>query len=123
MRGVRGDRKDAQEIQENSGFVRSQIAFYASTPSYRPVMEMHGGELADRLNSLSREGKWFEMGELISDEILNTFAVVAPVDELAQAVKARYEGLLDRVGYYFHFLPEEADRVGIWQGAADVFAG
>ena len=103
--------KDAQEIQDNSGFVRSQIAFYASTPSYRPVMELHGwGDLADRLNGLSREERWFEMGELISDEMLNTFAVVAPVDELAHAVKARYEGLLDRVGYYFHFLPEEAER-------------
>ena len=41
---------------------------------------------------LSREQRWFEMGELISDEMLKTFAVIAPVDELAQAVKARYEG-------------------------------
>jgi len=115
--------KDAQEIKDNAGFVRSQIAFYASTPSYRPVMEMHGwGELADRLNGLSREGRWFEMGELIDDEMLNTFAVVAPVDELAQAVKARYEGLLDRVGYYFPFLPEEEERAIVWQGAAKVFA-
>ena len=116
--------KDAQEIQENSGFVRSQIAFYASTPSYRPVMELHGwGELADRLNGLSREQRWFEMGELIGDEVLNTFAVVAPVDELPHAVKARYEGLLDRVGYYFPFLPEEAERAIVWQGAANVFVG
>ncbi len=115
--------KNAQEIQENAGFVRSQIAFYASTPSYRPVMELHGwGDLADRLNGLSREQRWFEMGELISDEVLNTFAVVAPVDGLAQAVKARYEGLLDRVGYYFPFVPEEAERAAIWQGAAAVFA-
>lgn len=115
--------KDAQEIRDNAGMVRAQIAFYASTPSYRTIMDMHGwGELAERLNAMSREGRWFEMGELISDEMLNEFAVVAPADELAAAVKARYEGLLDRVGYYFAFAPEETEREIVWRSAAEVFA-
>jgi hypothetical protein len=70
---------------------------------------------------MSREGRWFEMGELISDEMLNQFAVVAPMDELAQAVKARYTGLLDRVGYYFPFMPEEKEREIVWRSAAEVF--
>jgi len=114
--------KDAEEIKNNAVFVRSQIAFYASTPSYKPVMEMHGwGDLADTLNGLSREGRWFEMGELISDEVLNEFAVVAPMDELAHAVKARYQGLLDRVAYYFPFMPEDEERKAVWQNAAEVF--
>lgn len=114
--------KDQQELHDNMGAVRSQIAFYASTPSYKVIMDMHGwGNLADRLNELSREGRWFEMGDLISDDMLNEFAVVALADDLAHAVKARYEGLLDRVGYYFSFVPEEQERQIVWRGAADVF--
>ncbi|MEP7291865.1 MAG: TIGR03617 family F420-dependent LLM class oxidoreductase [Chloroflexota bacterium] len=116
--------KNAEEIRDNAGLVRAQIAFYASTPSYRTIMEMHGwGELADRLNGMAREQQWFEMGDLIGDEILHEFAVVAPAEELAQAVKARYEGLLDRVGYYFPFEPDDAERAGVWQSAAEVFGG
>jgi hypothetical protein len=115
--------KDQQELSDNMGAVRSQIAFYASTPSYKVIMDMHvWGELAIRLNELSREGRWFEMGDLISDEMLNEFAVVALSSDLAHAVKARYDGLLDRVGYYFPFAPDEPEREAIWRGAAAVFA-
>lgn len=111
-----------EEIKNNSVYVRSQIAFYASTPSYSSVMEMHGWmDLHERLNLMSREGRWYEMGDLISDDMLNAFAVVAPVDELALAVKARYAGLLDRIGYYFPFIPDEVDKAIVWQKAADVF--
>src|SRR5690606_34104865 len=89
--------RNEEEMKNNAVFVRSQIAFYASTPSYSPVMEMHGWlDLHNKLNAMSREGRWFEMGELISDDVLREFAVIAPVDELAHAVKERYEGLLDR---------------------------
>ncbi len=115
--------KDADEIRNNAAPVRAQIAFYASTPSYKVVMETHGwSDLADRLNAMSREGRWFEMGDLISDEMLAEFAVIAPQDELAHAVKARYEGLLDRIGYYFPFVPSEQEREAVWRGAAEVFA-
>ncbi len=111
--------KDAAE----TAAVRAQIAFYASTPSYRPVMELHGwGDLADRLSGLARHGNWGEMGSLIGDDVLREFAVIAPPDELAHAVKARYEGLLDRVGYYFAFAPEDTEREVIWRSAAEVFA-
>lgn len=111
-----------EQMRSNAVFVRSQIAFYASTPSYRAVMDLHGwGDLAEQLNQMSREGRWFEMGELISDEMLNEFAVVAPVVDLAQAVKARYHGLLDRVGYYFPFTPGDPDQQPIWDNAAEVF--
>lgn len=114
--------RDAQEMANNKAMVRSQIAFYASTPSYSTVMEMHGWmDLHERLNAMSREGKWYEMGDLISDEMLNEFAVIAPVDELPHAVKARYEGLLDRIGYYFPFVPGDAEKELVWKRAAEVF--
>jgi probable F420-dependent oxidoreductase len=115
--------KDDAEIMENAAPIRSQIAFYASTPSYKVVMDLHDwGDLAMRLNAMSREGRWYEMGDLISDEMLREFAVVAPVDELAHAVKARYAGLLDRVAYYFPFDPKDAERAAVWRSAAEVFA-
>jgi probable F420-dependent oxidoreductase len=114
--------KDQQEMRDNAGAVRAQIAFYASTPSYKAVMDMHGwSDLADQLNNLSREGRWFEMGGLISDDMLNEFAVVAPYDDLAHAVRERYEGLLDRVGYYFPFVPGEQDKAVLWRSAVEVF--
>jgi probable F420-dependent oxidoreductase len=114
--------KNADEIKENAAPIRSQIAFYASTPSYKVVMDMHGwGELAVQLNTMSREGRWYEMGDLISDEMLHEFAVVALVEQLAHAVKTRYEGLLDRVAYYFPFDPDDRERESIWHSAAEVF--
>lgn len=115
--------RDANEINDNRAAVKSQIAFYASTPSYQPVLETHGwGDLHTRLNALSREGRWFEMADHISDEMLAEFAVIAPYDELAEAVKARYDGLLDRVGYYFPYDPADADKTIVWERAAQVFA-
>jgi hypothetical protein len=87
-------------------------------------MEKHGwSDLHQQLSVMAREGRWYEMGELINDEMLHEFAVVAPTDALASAVKARYEGLLDRVSYYFPFVPGETDKEKIWQGAAAEFIG
>ncbi len=95
---------------EEADFVRSQIAFYASTPSYRPVMALHGwGEVADRLNALSRRGAWGEMSALISDEMLETFAVAAPEAELGAALRERYQGLADRLALYIPFHPGSRD--------------
>jgi probable F420-dependent oxidoreductase len=114
--------RNDEEIRNNAVPIKSQIAFYASTPSYHPVMEMHGWmDVANRLNQMSRDARWAEMWELITDEMLHEFAVVAPVDELAYRVKERYEGLLDRVGYYWPFNPEEEDKKYIWEKAAKVF--
>lgn len=111
-------------MQQSAIMTKSQIAFYASTPSYAAVLETHGwGDLATRLNAMSRAGQWSEMYKEISDDVLEQIAVVAPPDELPYKVKERYAGLLDRVGYYFPFVPEEADKKIIWEHAAKAFAG
>jgi probable F420-dependent oxidoreductase len=87
---------------------RQQIAFYGSTPAYRGVLELHGwGGLQDDLNKLSKEGKWVEMGELVDDEILNTFAVVGEPEQVAPELKRRYGDVIDRVSFY---APYQADR-------------
>jgi len=91
--------------------VRSQIAFYASTPSYRAVMDLHGwGETAEKLSGLARLGKWGEMPALVSDEMLRDFAVVCSPAELPEKLLERYGGLVDRLGLYLPFVPGQRDR-------------
>ena len=81
--------------------VREQIAFYGSTPAYRPVLELHGwGDLQTELNTLSKRGEWVKMGELIDDDILNAFAIVCPLDKVAGEVHARFDGIVDRFSFY-----------------------
>jgi len=78
--------------------IRSQIAFYGSTPAYRPVLELHGWDgLATELHELSRRGAWTEMGERVSDEVLEAFAVVARPEELASRLLERCAGTVDRL--------------------------
>jgi probable F420-dependent oxidoreductase len=96
---------------EEEMFVRAQIAFYASTPSYRSVMELHGWEdIASQLSTLASSGAWVDMAGLINDDILNEFAVIAPPAELPSALMERYHGLVDRLGLYIPFRPGERDE-------------
>jgi probable F420-dependent oxidoreductase len=114
--------RNADEIQANSILAKSQIAFYASTPSYRAVLDLHGwGDLGTRLNTMIRENRWGELWTEISDDMLDQIAVVAPPDELPYRVRERYDGLLDRVGYYFPFVPQEAGKQYLWEQAARAF--
>jgi len=81
--------------------VKTQLAFYGSTPAYRPVLELHGwGDLQTELNTLSKRGAWDQMAGLIDDEILRTFAVVGELDEIAPEVLRRFGGLVDRFSFY-----------------------
>jgi probable F420-dependent oxidoreductase len=115
--------RNAAEMDTQKTEVRQKIAFYASTPSYSPVLEAHGMEdLQERLSNLARQGQWEAMGAAIPDELLEQIAVIAPYDELAYAVKARYDGILDRVGYYFPFAPNDHDKEVLWRSAADIFS-
>jgi probable F420-dependent oxidoreductase len=80
---------------------KQQIAFYGSTPAYKGVLELHGwDDLQPQLNTLSKRGEWVQMGELISDEMLDAFAVVAAPDQVAAKMTARYGDLADRVSFY-----------------------
>src|ERR1700678_4211806 len=79
--------------------VRRQFAFYASTPAYRPVLELHGwGSLGDRLRGLVRRGEHDAMTAQVPDEILDTFCVAARTwDDAIDLAARRYQGLVDRV--------------------------
>lgn len=78
---------------------RDQVAFYASTPNYKAVLETHGlGDLSEALNKLSKQGQWKEMGEAIDDETLKTFAVIEETPEaLAREIKNRYGNIGQRI--------------------------
>ena len=92
---------DDQSTEASDKAARQQIAFYGSTPAYRPVLELHGwGDLQTELNTLSKRNAWEEMGALITDEILEAFAVVCPLDDVATEVRNRYEGMVDRFSFY-----------------------
>lgn len=86
-----------EAFQRSRLAVQNQLAFYASTPAYRPVLDLHGwGDLQPEAHRLTREGRWQEMGELISDEILREFAIVSEEMEQVPALLAqRYGGLTD----------------------------
>jgi probable F420-dependent oxidoreductase len=91
---------DAERAKAEAA-VRAQIAFYGSTPSYRPVLDLHGwGELAEALNRGARQGAWREMGEAIDDDVLDAFAVSGGVAEVADAIRDRFAGTITRIGLY-----------------------
>jgi probable F420-dependent oxidoreductase len=90
-----------EEMAASTAGVKQQIAFYGSTPAYRPVLELHGwGDLQDDLNRMSKEGKWKEMGELITDDILQAFAVVAEPEGIAPELTKRYGDVVQRLSFY-----------------------
>ena len=110
-----------EEWQKADASVREQIAFYGSTPAYRPVLEAHGwGEVQDELNALSKRGQWKEMGKVITDDILETFAVRGTAGELPGLVTARYGDVVDRLSFYAPYRtdPEQwADVVAAFKAA------
>jgi len=88
--------RDASGLEAAKAAVKQRISFYASTRTYHSVLEFHGwGDLGRRLHQLSLEGKWKEMPGLISDEMLEAFAVVAVGDELAPKLLQRCRGVFD----------------------------
>lgn len=106
---------------EEMNFARAQVAFYASTPSYRPVMDLHGwGAVAETLSAHAAKGEWAEMPMLITDEMLGEFCLVTEEDKLADELKKRYEGIADRLTLYTPFVPGEKDEW--WRGLAKAFS-
>lgn len=95
---------------EEEKFARSQISFYASTPTYRPVFALHGWEdVAAQLSSHAARSKWEAMFDLITDEILQTFCLVTDAESLSAKLKKRYASIADRLTLYMPFVPGEKD--------------
>ena len=92
--------RDDSELAASADRARRQIAFYASTPAYRPVLDLHGwAGLGEQLNALSKRGAWDEMTAAIDDEILSAFAVVGTPETAARGLHDRYGDIIDRLGF------------------------
>jgi probable F420-dependent oxidoreductase len=109
-------RDTEEEIAAGVAEVKQQIAFYGSTPAYRPVLELHGwGELQDELNAMTKRGEWDKLGSLIDDDVLNTFAVVGMPEEAFAEIRRRYADVATRITLV---LPPEHDDER-WRGLFD----
>ena len=87
-----------EQLQSAIGSARGQIAFYGSTPAYKPVLEVHGWEgMHDEWKSMAKSGQWMEMVGSVTDEMLETFALIGTPQEIASKMKARCGGKMDRV--------------------------
>jgi len=103
-----------QQIADALDGVRRQIAFYGSTPAYRPVLEVHGwGDLQTELNAMTQQGAWDRMSELIDDEVVRTFAVIGTPEEVVDELDRRYGDVASRVTIV---MPAERDEAR-WSAA------
>lgn len=104
--------RDDEAREAARAMTRGQIAFYGSTPSYRPVLELHGWhDLADELHRMSRAGQWTAMADRIGDEVLAAFAVEAPPDRLADALRERCAGTVDRLAFTANLGAEQTSGI------------
>ena len=105
--------RDEQELDASKKMIRQQIAFYGSTPAYKPVLDSIGaGELQGELNSMSKQGRWEEMGTLITEDMVDAFAVMGEPAAIAEQIKSRYGDIIDRTSAAYANLAQE-DRASI----------
>lgn len=103
--------RDESELASAIAGTKAQIAFYASTPDYRAVLDLHGwGDAQPELTRLSKAGRWRDMADVIDGEMLHAFAVVGEPETVGREVIARFAPLMNRVSFY---APYEHDP-SIW---------
>jgi probable F420-dependent oxidoreductase len=102
--------RNDQELEAAIRGAKEQIAFYASTPAYRGVLEHHGwGDLQPELTRMSKEGKWKEMGDVIADDVVRAFAAVGDVPTVAQELRERWASAT-RLSFYMPYRADDAVR-------------
>jgi probable F420-dependent oxidoreductase len=90
--------RDNAELDTAIAGVRYRIAFYGSTPAYKPVLELHGwGDLQPQLDAMTKQGRWKEMAALVPDEVLYELAAVGTPEQAGRALAAKYGSIADRV--------------------------
>jgi probable F420-dependent oxidoreductase len=87
---------DDATVAQRFEWVRQRVAFYGSTPSYYPVLAVHGLEdLGHKLNAMVRQGKWAELAKEVPDDVAHLFAAVGRHDQIVDAIERRFGGLVD----------------------------
>jgi|TARA_B110000967_G_scaffold67387_1_gene69699 probable F420-dependent oxidoreductase len=100
--------KDEETFEKSKLEAKNRIAFYGSTPAYKNVLAVHGwGDMQFELNKLSKEGKWAEMGEMITDDILNVMGVMGEPSGIVAEIQSRYGDFTDRTSGGFNFVDAE----------------
>jgi probable F420-dependent oxidoreductase len=108
----------AAEVAAGLNEIRRSLSFYASTPTYRSVLDLHGwGEIGEQLSRLAARGQWNEMPGLVTDEMLDACAIWGTSDDVAAKLRAEYGGLVDRLGIYEALVPGR--RVSVWHALLD----
>jgi len=106
-----------EELEDATRRVRGQIAFYGSTPAYRGVLGLHGwGNLQSELNTLSKTGEWEKMGELIDDDVLDAFSIVARPNDVGAIVRSRLNDVISRFNIYAPYALSDDARRAIVSG-------
>jgi probable F420-dependent oxidoreductase len=104
--------RNDEELEAAKG-VRNLLAFYGSTPAYKPVLDVEGwGDLQPELNRLSKQGDWATMSTLITDEMIDTIAVHGTPEQVGKEIVARYGAYADRICAYFPFYTATDDLIG-----------
>jgi probable F420-dependent oxidoreductase len=107
---IAGNNRD--EIERARSAVRQQIAFYASTRTYITVLDAHGwGETSHRLNEKAAKGDWTGMASLVTDEMLQVYAVEGTYEQVPELLKKKYTGTIDRLSFYMPIRPGADDMV------------
>lgn len=105
---------DEATVKEAAEKVRYRVAFYGSTPAYRPVFDLHGlSDLGVKLTDMSKQGAWSKMAAEISDDVLDLFVARATYDGLPEAIGKRYGGIVDTVSIDFAPGTSAATRRGV----------
>jgi probable F420-dependent oxidoreductase len=108
---------DEAERHAASAAVKAQLAFYGSTPAYLPVLALHGwGDLHVELNRLSKRGQWAQMAELIGDDVVDAFAVVAPPEDVPGALAERFGDMVTRISFYAPYRMPRERWTGLLEG-------
>lgn len=109
--------------------LKQRVALYASTPEYAEMLSMHGWSVSQRdFAALGRENRWKEMGDLVTDRMLDAYAVIAGPEDLPGALSKRYGGRVDRIQIdesWFDGLSDDqvgrlVSRIKAIQGVRDV---
>ena len=103
-----------EELAKGRDAMRPRLAFYGSTPAYKVVLDTHGwGDLQPELNRLSKTGDWATMASMITDEIVDTFVVSGPPEQIGPRLTERYRDIAQRVSFDTpgHLDPDRVARV------------
>ncbi len=110
-----------EEVTAAEQGTRRQIAFYASTPAYRAVLDLHGwGDLQPELTALSKQGRWEDMGRLIDDDVLNAFAVRGDPEQIPALLIGRFGDVIDRISLYMPYDSGRGTAAKIMAGLRDL---